>query len=107
MVHESISVIVDDSDDSRFAKVRGTLDVFTSPALVGRALAGLPDEVRALIVDLGDVSFVDSAGVSALVRLKQTAQSRAVDMHARFGNAKYTMHSTIVDVLRRVLPCDD
>lgn len=107
MVHEPIAVIVDDSDHSRVAKVRGTLDVFTSPALVGRTLANLPDGVRALVVDLADVSFVDSAGVSALVRLKQTAQSRAVDVRAHFGNAKYTMHSTIVDVLRRVLPCDD
>jgi anti-anti-sigma factor len=105
--HEPIRVIVDDQDDGRHAKVRGVLDVFSSPMLAKRALAGLPDQTRALLLDLKDVSFVDSAGVSALVRLRQEAKSRAIDVRARLGGAQHTINETVVELLRRVLPCDD
>ena len=105
--HEPIRVIVDDQDDGRHARIRGVLDVFSSPALATRALAGLPEHTRALWIDLKDVSFVDSAGVSALVKLRQEATSRAVDVRARFGDAQQTINSTVVELLRRVLPCDD
>jgi anti-anti-sigma factor len=104
---ESILVTVDDRDHNRCAKVRGALDVFTSPSLPRRALEGLPDETNDLLLDLRGVSFVDSAGVSALVRLQQECRSRAVVVHARLGNAQHLIHSTVVDVLRRVLPVDD
>jgi len=105
--HEPILVTVDDNNGDRLAKVRGVLDVFSSPVLATRALAGLPDQTRALLIDLRDVSFVDSAGVSALVRLQQQAKARAVDVHARLGGAQDKINSTVVEVLRRVLPCDD
>src|SRR5690242_7644208 len=104
---EPIHVTIDDDNQNRRASVRGVLDVFTSPALASQALAGLPDGTRDLLVDLRGVSFVDSAGVSALVRLQQECRSRAVAMHARLGNAQDVVHSTVVDVLRRVLPVDD
>ena len=104
---EPIHVTIDDDHENRRAKVRGVLDVFTSPALASRALANLPEETRDLLVDLRGVSFVDSAGVSALVRLEQECRSRAVAMHARLGVAQDVMHGTIVKVLRRVLPVDD
>ena len=83
------------------------LDVFTSPVLAARALRGLPDETRALLLDLKDVSFVDSAGVSALVRLHQEGRARAVEVRARLNGAQQTINATIVDVLRRVLPVED
>ena len=80
MVDHEIRIDVDDSvDGDRLARVRGVLDVFSSPALAASALANLPDKTRDLIIDLRDVSFVDSAGVSALVRLQQEAKGRAVE----------------------------
>jgi anti-anti-sigma factor len=106
-VHEPIRVIVDDQDDGRHARIRGVLDVFSSPLLATRALAGLPDDTRALLLDLKDVSFVDSAGVSALVKLRQEARTRAIEVRARLGGAQHTINTTVVDLLRRVLPCDD
>jgi anti-anti-sigma factor len=109
MIHEPVQITLDDSDaeSGRLAKVKGVLDVFTSPTLAARALAGLPEQTRSLVIDLRDVSFVDSAGVSALVRLQQEAHSRALDVHARLGGASKRMNATIVEVVRRVLPCDD
>lgn len=108
MVDHEVRIDVDDSEDGdRLARVRGVLDVFSSPALAARALANLPDKTRDLIIDLREVSLIDSAGVSALVRLQQEAKGRAVEMRARFGGAQNTINATIVDVLRRVLPVDD
>ena len=69
-----------------------------------RALENLPDQTRAIVIDLREVSFVDSAGVSALVRLHQEATHRALDVHARLGAANERINATVVDVVRRVLP---
>ena len=78
-----------------------------SPALAARVLANLPGETRQLLIDLRDVRFVDSAGVSALVRLRQEGRARAVDVRARLGGAQTQINSTVVELLQRVLPCDD
>jgi len=109
VIHEPVEIVLDDTDEAtgRLAKVRGALDVFTSPTLAKRALENLPDQTRAIVIDLRDVSFVDSAGVSALVRLRQEATHRALDVHARLGGASERINSTVVDVVRRVLPCVD
>jgi anti-anti-sigma factor len=107
MQHPPVEVTVDDSGGRRLAHVRGVLDVFSSSGLPTRALAGIPEQTRALLVDLGGVSFVDSAGVSALVKLRQECKARALDVRAHFGGAQQRINTTIVDVLRRVMPCDD
>jgi anti-anti-sigma factor len=108
MVQHEVRIEVKDSDDGdRLARVRGVLDVFSSPALAKRALANLPTKTHDLVIDLRDVSFVDSAGVSALVRLQQEARSRAVEVRARLGNAQHSINATAIDVLRRVIPIDD
>jgi anti-anti-sigma factor len=109
VIHEPVEIVLDDTDEAtgRLAKVRGVLDVFTSPTLATRALANLPDQTRSIMIDLRDVSFVDSAGISALVRLRQEATHRALDVHAHLGNARERINATVVDVVRRVLPCDD
>ena len=108
MVTAEMHVTVDDEQPKvRLAYVDGVLDVFTSPVLVARALAGLPATARSLVIDLRDVSFVDSAGISALVRLGEEAQARAMEVHAHLGAAGGKINATVVDVIRRVLPCDD
>src|SRR5262249_18336306 len=84
MAGHSMSVVVDDEKATeRRAEVRGSIDVFSSAMLPVRALAGLPDTARSLVIDLREVSFVDSAGVSALVKLRREAHTRAVDVRAR------------------------
>ncbi len=107
MLGERIRVTVDDRDGQRRARVLGDLDVFSSQTLVAHALTGLPDTTTLLVIDLRDVSFVDSAGVSALVKLHREATSRAIDVRALLGGARRSINPTIVDVLQRVMRCDD
>jgi anti-anti-sigma factor len=108
MTREPVQIdLVDEEAEGRRATVHGALDVFSSPTLARRVLAGLPDETHDVVIDLRDVSFVDSAGVSALVRLRQEGASRTIDVRARLGDAQHRINSTVLELLRRVLPCDD
>ena len=103
----AIRIDVSDVADERVARVGGALDVFSSPMLTSRALASIPETARSLVIDLREVSFVDSAGVSALVKLRHEATLRDVDVRAHLGDAESRINATMVEVLRRVLPCDD
>jgi anti-sigma B factor antagonist len=47
--------------------VRGELDLATTPDLV-EALARLREEGREVLLDLGDLAFIDSTGLSEIVR---------------------------------------
>ncbi|WP_319446764.1 MULTISPECIES: STAS domain-containing protein [unclassified Mycobacterium] len=59
-------------DQSRIAgavvlSVRGDIDALTAPHLTDAMLAALPEPPSAVIVDLSDVDFLASAGMTALV----------------------------------------
>jgi anti-anti-sigma factor len=108
MTHDSVQIdLADEESEGRRATVHGALDVFSSATLARRVFAGLPERTHEIVVDLRDVSFVDSAGVSALVRLRQQGAGRAVEVRACLGDAQHRINSTVVELLRRVLPCVD
>jgi anti-sigma B factor antagonist len=55
--------------------VAGELDVVSGPSLADLVTKQLPDR-RDLVIDLSEVSFVDSSGLGVLVRaLKQTREA--------------------------------
>jgi anti-sigma B factor antagonist len=56
------------SNGQAYVRVRGEIDLYTAPQLwetIDAAIAGAPHE---LVIDLSDVSFLDSTGLSVLVR---------------------------------------
>jgi len=56
------------SNDTAVVAVHGDVDLYTAPRLwetIDAAIAGTPHE---LVIDLSDVSFVDSSGLSVLVK---------------------------------------
>jgi anti-anti-sigma factor len=106
VIHPPAEVRVDDQPGVRVAEVSGVLDVFSAGVVGARILAGLPADSTELVLDLASVEFMDSAGVSALVRLREHARVRDLDVHARLGSAPH-MNPTVCAVLRRVLTCDE
>jgi anti-anti-sigma factor len=98
-------VEVDDRAGVRVAALAGAIDVFTAGTLPGRVLADLPADVHELVLDLQLVDFADSAGVSALVRVREQAQRRALGVRARLG-ADPQLNPTVLAVLRRMLDCE-
>ncbi len=54
----------------------GELDVVTAPGLEQRLNEALSEPGARVTLDLSDLEFVDSAGVSILIKAKQDAESR-------------------------------
>jgi anti-sigma B factor antagonist len=61
--------------------VSGELDLASAPALDDELERGAASSVELVIVDLRGIEFMDSTGLSTLVK----AQQRAVDQGHRFG----------------------
>jgi anti-sigma B factor antagonist len=56
------------SNGTAVVAVRGEVDLYTAPQLwetIDKAIADSPDQ---LVIDLSDVTFLDSSGLSVLVR---------------------------------------
>jgi anti-anti-sigma factor len=102
VTHPPVEVLVVDEFGVRVATVRGVLDVFSASVVGARVLAGLPPDTHEIVIDLDGCEFMDSAGVSALVRLREQARRRTVEVHARFG-AVERYNPTVSAVLHRVL----
>ena len=74
-----LEIIVSKRDESSIVRLRGRLNVDSSPALRDQLLAMLQaPSPEAVIVDFSDVSYVDSSGVATLIeglgvaRMRQT-----------------------------------
>jgi anti-anti-sigma factor len=103
VLHETTQVDVADEPGQRIARLSGPLDVYSAFLLAQRVLAGLPDDARKLLLDLHSLSFLDSAGISALTKLRSAGKSRALDVRVYFGD-DFLLHKTVVSVVRRILP---
>jgi anti-sigma B factor antagonist len=69
---------VDQQPDRTVLRVTGDLDLETSPHLLAGAEPHLADGGKNLVVDLSRLEFIDSSGLSALIRINQrvTASGR-------------------------------
>jgi anti-sigma B factor antagonist len=54
----------------------GELDLATSPDLVAEFEYAMEHQSKNLLVDLGEVTFIDSSGLAALVRARILAEKR-------------------------------
>jgi anti-anti-sigma factor len=104
--HAAAEVAVVDEFGVRVVALRGVLDVFSASVIGARVLAGLPADTHQIVLDLDGIEFMDSAGVSALVRLREHAGHRAIPVTARLGPALH-LNPTVTAVLQRVLECED
>ncbi|MBM7773693.1 anti-sigma B factor antagonist [Actinokineospora baliensis] len=67
-----LTITVDDRAATVVVSVVGQLDFGTTPELV-RATEAVVAGGRPVVLDLGELSFCDSSGLSALVRLHKAA----------------------------------
>lgn len=74
-----------DPDARPVLTVRGDVDVVQADQLVTQGAAILRDipSGQYLVVDLGGVDFIDSSGLSALLRLRRNALERAIELRLR------------------------
>ena len=62
---------------------RGELDLASTPEIQGRLLAILGQDIGALTLDLGALTFLDSSGISALNRVRVEADEQGVSFALR------------------------
>jgi anti-anti-sigma factor len=105
-MHPAVEIVLDDRLGMRVAHIGGVLDVFTASVVGSRILTGIPTDATELVLELEDLEFIDSAGVSALLRLREHARSRALEVHVRLG-ATPNLNPTVIGVLHRVFVVDD
>jgi len=72
-----LTIRVDHEDNGTVFRVTGDLDVAAAPQF-RKVLAAYEHDPGPLVVDLREVSFLDSAGISELVRLHRRARERGV-----------------------------
>jgi anti-anti-sigma factor len=92
-----------DQPGQRVAMLSGSLDVYSSSLLARRVLDGLPDDAHDLLLDLHALSFLDSAGVSALMKLRAVGRARQVDVRVHMGD-DCPLHEAVQSVVRRIMP---
>jgi anti-sigma B factor antagonist len=70
-VTDAWQVSIDPQPDRVTVRVTGDLDLETAPSLLTQVEPYLAGSGGALVVDLGALSFIDSTGLSALIRINQ------------------------------------
>ena len=80
-MQSNLSVEVRDEDHAVVIGVSGELDLASSPALESELERGAASGAPLVIVDLRRLEFMDSTGLSVLVR----AHQRATETGQRFG----------------------
>jgi anti-sigma B factor antagonist len=76
----SFELVVETADSRVTFTPRGELDLATAPELEEKILAALRDASRAVVLDLRELSFMDSTGVRTIVAAHQTAGETGCDL---------------------------
>jgi len=82
-----LSITISDIGIIRVLKLSGDLDSFTSERLMSAASVWIPEDGR-LQINLDDLEYIDSSGLSALVMISEQARKKGVPMSIACDNAR-------------------
>lgn len=105
-MHHDFNVEVNRDDHGVVVRVRGELDLATSPVLeatLGRADAAAAERVT---IDLRGVSFMDSTGLSVLVKAQRHATESGQQLAVAAGNDQVLRLLTLTGVADRLTLID-
>jgi len=77
---ESISISIDKRDEGVVVRPSGEIDLSRSPAFRERLRSVLDRSSRRVVVDLGQVPYMDSSGVATLVEALQIARQNQIPL---------------------------
>jgi anti-sigma B factor antagonist len=88
--------------DTLVLRLRGELDLSTTPGFQDWADQATLGDAERVIVDLSEVEFIDSAGITSLVRLRQRlAPGAAVHLA---GPGRHCLEALHVAQIMRLMP---
>ena len=74
---EGLEITMHDCEEASFVHLRGRLNVDSSPALRDRLLSMLEAQSpKGVVVDLTDVTYIDSSGIATLIEALRMARMR-------------------------------
>ena len=78
------------SGDAAIVVAEGEIDIFTAPRLQEALQEALQSGIRRLIVDITNVSFIDSTGLSVLIDASRRLQERGARLEIVGSQANVT-----------------
>src|SRR5437764_649746 len=81
MDREPFAVTQEQRGSLPLLRVRGEIDILTAPHLKEAIVAALTGDVPSLIIDLSEISFLDSTGLQVLVSAKRRTAERGGDVY--------------------------
>ena len=70
----SFELVIDTGEDRVTFTPRGELDLATAPELEEKVLAAVTDGTRTVVLDLRELTFMDSTGVRTIVAAHQVSE---------------------------------
>ncbi len=67
-----MDMIEEQKDNAIVLKLEGRLDASTTASIKGKVDAVAKDKLRNLVIDMGEISFIDSSGLGTLVASLRT-----------------------------------
>jgi anti-anti-sigma factor len=91
--------------DCTIARLRGGLDIATTPAMRERLLGLLGPGVRLLIIDMSGVSFCGAAGLAVLIGTQRRAMERHITVRVAAPRPQTAKLLRITDLDRSLTVC--
>jgi anti-sigma B factor antagonist len=106
MDRQSLAFRTDQEDGQALLAVTGEIDMATAEALFRQATALIDDGARQLVLDLGGVTFCDSLGLAALVRVYRhgTAAGCVLRLTNPHDHVAHVLHISGLDQILEVVP---
>jgi anti-sigma B factor antagonist len=92
--------------DLYIVTVSGEVDLATSPDLDAAVIAGLESGTNSVIIDLTDVSFMDSSGLGVIVRALKRCREAEIELDLVISNDRVLKVFGITG-LDQVIPIHD
>jgi anti-sigma B factor antagonist len=100
------AVVIGFEADTLVLRVVGELDSYTAPTLRTCALDQITAGVSDVVIDLSEMTFIDSSGLNALVRARMRVEALGGSLRLR-GPSPQTRKLLEITTVDQIFPIDD
>jgi anti-anti-sigma factor len=104
---ELASVLVERQGDVQIVRLAGEVDISNAARLEGDISDAVPNDAAALVLDLSETDYLDSAGIRMLFELAQRLAGRRQSLAVVVPPDSLVRHSLVVTELEQAVPMHD
>lgn len=83
-----IEIEIKEKNNLKFFNLRGEIDVYTSPKLKEKVVEELEKKVENLVINLQEVSYIDSTGLGILIGALKRMKEREGNLYLIFSSPR-------------------